>query len=145
VTLGEQTITAIIKLDATKSPRQIDFTFKDGLQEGQTVKGIYEVEGETYRMCRGLTAEDERPTRFAAPPDSGLRLVTYKRAPKGEGEKDKEAAIREELGRFEGSWRFDSMEAGGKKLPLNSFKGVRLVLKGDRFTQIEPGVTYGGT
>ena len=142
-TLGEQTVSSTFRLDTSMSPRQIDFTFTDGPQAGQTVRGIYEIDGETLRMCRGLLAENERPGRFAAPADSGLLLVTYKRSPKGGG--DKEAAIQEEVGRFEGSWRFDSMEAEGKAVPVDGFKGIRLVLKGDRFTMVEPNATYRGT
>jgi uncharacterized protein (TIGR03067 family) len=142
VTLGV-TIASTFRLDSTKTPRQADFTFTDGPQKGQTVRGIYEIDGATYRLCRGLRPEVERPGQFDCPADSGRMLVVWKRAQQAGG--DKEAAIREELARFEGSWQFDSMEAEGKAVPLESFKGIRLVLKGDRFTMTEPVATYGGT
>jgi uncharacterized protein (TIGR03067 family) len=142
VTLGV-TIASTFRLDATKEPRQIDFTFTDGPQKGQTVRGIYEIVGETYRLCRGLRPEVERPREFDSPPDSGLMLVVWKRAQPAGG--DKKTAIREELARFEGSWRFDSVEAEGKPVPIESFKGIRLVLKGDHFTMAIPEATHEGS
>src|SRR3954471_10471066 len=96
VTLGV-TVVSTFKLDSARKPREIDFTFTDGPQKGQTVRGIYEFDGETYRMCRGLRPEVERPGQFASPPDSGLMLVVWKREPRAGG--DQEAAIRDELGR----------------------------------------------
>src|SRR5262249_32960981 len=107
VTLGG-TINATFRLDAAQSPQQIDFTFTDGPQKGQSVRGIYEFDGETYRMCRGVRPEIERPQEFASPTDSGRMLVVWRRSQPAAG--DKQAAIRDEQVRFEGSWRFDSME-----------------------------------
>jgi uncharacterized protein (TIGR03067 family) len=142
VTLGV-TAGSTFQLDSTKRPPQIDFTFTDGPQKGQTVRGIYEIDGETYRLCRGLRPEVERPGQFDSPRGSGLMLVVWKRAQAAGG--DKETAIQQELERFEGSWRFDSIKAEGKAVPIESFKGIRLVLKGDRFTMVEPQATSGGS
>jgi uncharacterized protein (TIGR03067 family) len=80
VTLGV-TIASTFRIDSTKRPRQVDFTFTDGPQKGQTVRGIYEIDGETYRLCRGLRPEIERPGQFDSPPNSGLMLVVWKRSP----------------------------------------------------------------
>jgi uncharacterized protein (TIGR03067 family) len=143
--MNDQTVVSTFQLDPSKSPKEVDFTFTEGPQKGQTVRGIYEVDGATFRICRGLRAEVERPGEFAAPGESGLILVSYKRSQSQSGGGDKESAIRAELGRFEGSWRFDSVVAEGKAVPVDGFKGIRLVLKGDRFTLIEPRASYGGT
>jgi uncharacterized protein (TIGR03067 family) len=78
VTLGV-TIASTYRFDATKRPKEIDFTFTDGPQKGQTVRGIYEIDGDTYRLCRGLRPEVERPGKFDSPPNSGLMLVVWKR------------------------------------------------------------------
>src|SRR5260370_38546709 len=55
----------------------------------------------------------------------------------GRAEPLKAGALREatekEYARFEGAWKFVSLEVGGKKLPLESLKDYRLVLKGDHF------------
>jgi uncharacterized protein (TIGR03067 family) len=81
LTLDDQTIVSTFRLDSGKSPRQVDFTFTEGPQKGQTVQGIYEVDGDSLRICRGMRPAVERPREFAAPSDSGLILLTYKRAP----------------------------------------------------------------
>src|SRR5947209_7337303 len=41
-----------ITLYPDKTPRAIDFTFRDGPRKGETVKGIYKFEGDRYVMCR---------------------------------------------------------------------------------------------
>jgi uncharacterized protein (TIGR03067 family) len=141
VTLGVSS-TSTFRLDPTKSPKQVDFTFTDGPQQGQTLRGIYEIDSATYRLCRALRPDVERPGQFASPPDSGLMLVVWKRSqPNAAG---KPAAIQAELGRFEGSWRFDSVESEGKAIPLDQFKNVHLVLKGDTFRMVVPEATFGG-
>jgi uncharacterized protein (TIGR03067 family) len=142
VTLGVG-IASTFRIDTTTSPRQVDFTFSDGPQKGQTVRGIYEIDGNTYRLCRGLRPDVERPAKFDSPLESGLMLVVWRRAQRAE--EGKETAIQKELERFEGAWRFDAVQVDGKDVPTETFKGVRLVLTGDRFTMIEQGATYGGS
>src|SRR5262249_45404196 len=50
-----------------------------------------------------------------------------------------------DIDRFEGTWKFVSVEASGMKLPLDQFKGSRLTLKGNHFTYTESGNTSKGT
>ena len=90
-------------------------TFTDGDQKGKTVKGIYKVNGDDLTICRGLTEMEARPTEFAAPVDSGLLLVTWKRSKTFVSEKSK--AIDDELNRFKATWRFIDIEAEGRKVP----------------------------
>jgi uncharacterized protein (TIGR03067 family) len=54
-------------------------------------------------------------------------------------------AARKEYARFEGTWRFASIEMEGKQLPGEDVKGSRMVLKGDRFTVESGPVAYRGT
>ena len=58
---------------------------------------------------------------------------------------DEGAAAAKEYARFEGTWRFASIEAEGMKLPTEQLKDTRMVLKGNRFTVKEGDVTYKGT
>ena len=47
---------------------------------------------------------------------------------------DGKAAVEKELKKFQGTWRFESVEAGGKKLPIAQFKGITVTFEGDKST-----------
>jgi uncharacterized protein (TIGR03067 family) len=79
VSFGDMMISSTFTLDPGKTPKQIDFTYADGPQKGQTLKGIYEITEDTFRMCRALEPEGERPTKFDSPADSGRVLVLWKK------------------------------------------------------------------
>ena len=68
-----------IKLDPTKSPKQVDLIPSEGPNKGKTLAGIYELDGDTLRYCLTLTGK-ERPTEFASKPGSGQGLFVNKRA-----------------------------------------------------------------
>ncbi|MEX0675880.1 MAG: TIGR03067 domain-containing protein [Pirellulales bacterium] len=63
-----------VKLDSSKNPKQIDLLLND-----RTLKGIYEIDGDTLKIAYALEG-DERPTEFTSKPDSGVVLATHKRA-----------------------------------------------------------------
>ena len=67
-----------VKLDPTKSPKTIDVTFTEGERKGQMVLGIYEIEGDAFRVCVARPG-DERPAEFSAKAGSGRTLIVYKR------------------------------------------------------------------
>ena len=136
-TLGAASMAATIKVDSSRAPREIDFTFAEGDQKGKTVKGIYKVAGEDLTICRGLTEREPRPSEFAAPTNSGLLLMIWKRSETVVSEKGK--AIEEELKRFKATWRFVDIEAEGQKVPEKAFKRDTLVLKGNQFTSYVAG------
>jgi len=50
----------------------------------------------------------------------------------GAGADDK-ADVEKELKKFQGTWTFESVEAGGKKLPADQFKGITLTFEGDKY------------
>ena len=50
----------------------------------------------------------------------------------GPGADDK-ADIEKELKTFQGTWTFESVEAGGKKLPADQFKGITVTFEGDKY------------
>src|SRR5262245_27228027 len=53
-----------LKLDARKSPKEIDMTFLDGPNKDRVGKGIYEINGDKLKICRSLDPQDERPKDF---------------------------------------------------------------------------------
>jgi len=46
---------------------------------------------------------------------------------------DDKSDVEKELKKFQGTWTFESVEAGGKKLPADGFKGMTVVFKGDKY------------
>jgi uncharacterized protein (TIGR03067 family) len=68
------TFSGTVKLDSAQKPKQIDLELPD-----RTLKGIYEIDGDTLKISYRL-AGDERPTEFASKPDSGIVLAVHKRA-----------------------------------------------------------------
>lgn len=67
-----------MKWDLTKKPKTIDLVFTEGPEKGNTAFGIYEIEGDTYKVCLGLTGKS-RPTEFVSKPGSGHALEVFKR------------------------------------------------------------------
>lgn len=66
------------KLDPTKKPKQIDAVRSKGPDAGKTLKGIYELDDKTFKVCFGAAGKD-RPTEFATKEGDGRRLLTFER------------------------------------------------------------------
>ena len=69
------------KVDPSKKPKTIDVTFTDGPAKDKTALGIYELEGDTYKVITD-PAGKSRPTEFAVKPGSGHVLQVLKREKK---------------------------------------------------------------
>ena len=67
--LGASIAATTIKVDSSKTPQTIDFTYTAGPQKGQTVKGIYKIDRDDLTVCRGLTS------RWNVPPSLRPRLT----------------------------------------------------------------------
>jgi uncharacterized protein (TIGR03067 family) len=67
------------KLDPTASPKSLDTTPSSGPAKGKTSLGIYEVKGDTYRVCFARPGKP-RPKTFEAKEGSGDALYTHRRA-----------------------------------------------------------------
>jgi uncharacterized protein (TIGR03067 family) len=79
VKVKDKTFEMHMQIDPGKTPKTIDMSYKDGPKQGQVHKGIYELEGDTFKICRGLNPEQERPIDFTTQPGSDLFVVTWKR------------------------------------------------------------------
>ena len=66
------------KVDATKTPKELDVTGVEGPNKGKTIHTIYELDGDTLRVCYDLSGEG-RPKEFQTKAGTQLFLVTYKR------------------------------------------------------------------
>jgi uncharacterized protein (TIGR03067 family) len=47
---------------------------------------------------------------------------------------DDKADVEQELKKFQGTWTFESVEAGGKEVPAAEFKGITVTFDGDKYT-----------
>jgi uncharacterized protein (TIGR03067 family) len=69
------------KLDPSKSPKAIDVTVTEGLKKGAVMLGIYEIDGDTLKVCFDEEGK-KRPTEFKSPAGSETFVNVHKRAKK---------------------------------------------------------------
>ncbi|SRR6266481_1041828 len=75
---GQVFMKARITIDASKTPKTIDYQMTDGFTKGKKQLGIYEVDGDTFKSCFGKP-DAERPTDFTSKPGDGRTLSVWKR------------------------------------------------------------------
>ena len=106
---GDRVVQAgVLRLVASRSPRRIDVAVRKGQNEDGTMLGIYEVKGDTLKVCFDPEGEG-RPDKFATKPDTPRFVAVYKRVkPAGE-----DIDIR-------GKYTSESFGADGKKQSLSA-------------------------
>jgi hypothetical protein len=77
--------TAVLKLDTTKKPKEIDLEFLPyndvrPVDKDPPWRAIYKVEGDTLTMCFNVDTTLPRPDEFRTQADSARLLFVYKRA-----------------------------------------------------------------
>jgi len=65
-------------VDASKDPKQMDVQHKTESGDSQSMPAIYDVTGDTFRVCYNPDG-GARPTSFSTKPDTGYFSVVYKR------------------------------------------------------------------
>jgi RNA polymerase sigma factor (sigma-70 family) len=71
------------KIDPSRKPKEIDLTVERGEKNLGTSSGIYEVEGDSLRLCWPADPLDlERPTKLESKEGESYHLMTYKRVAK---------------------------------------------------------------
>jgi uncharacterized protein (TIGR03067 family) len=65
-------------IDSTTSPRSMTISGTEGPNTGKTYPAIYELKGDTLRICYDLSGA-KHPTEFKTVAGTGLYLVTYTR------------------------------------------------------------------
>ena len=126
VVQGPKVTRGIFKLDPSKTPKHYDQTVTDGPAKGLTAACIYELEGDTYKLCGSFRGK-ERPATFDIKPKSGLILQSFKR----EKQDVKEALI--VVGRREltGTWQAVSYALDGTKASDEDMKQIKLSVEAD--------------
>ncbi|MFL5338552.1 MAG: TIGR03067 domain-containing protein [Gemmataceae bacterium] len=79
IRVGDKTVASgVFKIDATKTPKEIDILDESGQKNEKTKLGIYQLAGDTYKFCLA-PAGKPRPTEFTSKPGSGHTLAVSKR------------------------------------------------------------------
>jgi uncharacterized protein (TIGR03067 family) len=79
---GDEVVQAgTLKLDPAKSPKAIDVTITEGLNKGAAMPGIYEIDGDTLKVCFDEEGK-KRPTEFKSAPGSQTFVNVHKRVKK---------------------------------------------------------------
>jgi uncharacterized protein (TIGR03067 family) len=131
-----------LELDASTSPRRIDMKFDAGPEMGNTNPGIYELDGDTWKICIA-TRGGVRPSSFASNPGSGFALETLIRgdapgAAKVRARTSKKAApdlpSSASTTEFEGEWHLVSGIMDGRPMDESVVKWVKRATLGNQTT-----------
>ena len=74
------TYAGTVTVDPTTAPRRLDVMFTDGPHQGHSSLAIYELDGDTWKLCLGF-AGNKRPEAFLTTAGSGHALEILTRGP----------------------------------------------------------------
>jgi uncharacterized protein (TIGR03067 family) len=123
---GSRITHGVIKLDPTKTPKHYDVTLVNGPAKGQTFAGIYELDGDTYKICLPLRGKD-RPATLISKPGDGCIVHTFKR----EKRDVREALVAVGRQELTGTWQAVSYTLNGEKASDEDMKKVQLAIDAD--------------
>ena len=78
---GKQLHEVEISLDPSKTPKEIDMKFLDGPNKDRVGRGIYHLEGNMLKICRGLDPQQERPREFKTESQINYFVMVWQRQP----------------------------------------------------------------
>src|SRR5437867_3191274 len=118
-----------LKVESAKTPKRLDLMFEEGPEKGNKSLAIYELDGDSWRICLTVTAKD-RPTTFATKPGSGLALETLKRSTTT----SESGALRQEIALLEGEWSLVSLVRDGQPMPQQIVRSGKRLAQGNETT-----------
>ena len=88
---GQQVDPATFKLDEKAKPKTLDLTPLQGPDKGKTIKGIYELTGDSLKICLAApggpgAADAPRPTEFKS--GNGVIVASFEREAEADEKKD---------------------------------------------------------
>src|SRR5215207_3402205 len=91
-TMGPMTEKGTMTFRPGKKPKELDVKITEGNDADKSQFGVYELEGDTFKMCVAVAGEPEssRPKAVAFKEDSQETLFIFKRAKKDESPKKDE-------------------------------------------------------
>lgn len=125
----------IMTVDSSARPRRFDMKFTAGPEKGNTNPGIYQLKGDTWKICLA-TRGAVRPVRFASPAGSGIAVETLTRgeakaAPSGQSKGAVAAAAPAPATEIEGEWQLVSGVMDGKPMDASLVQWVKRVTQGN--------------
>ena len=79
VVVGDKADRGTLKIADDAKPPSLDIVGTEGPNKGKTILAIYDLKGDTLRICYALSKETKRPTEFKTGGIDSVFLVTYKR------------------------------------------------------------------
>ena len=131
-----------VELDPAKSPKVFDLLFTSGPHKGAKSLGIYELDGDAWKICLAFAGIKTRPKEFATTPGSGFALETLRR---GDVSAPAEAPSEADAGpatELEGEWAMVSGSMDGHPMEASLVKQGRRVAKGNRLTVLFGGQVF---
>ena len=133
----------VLELDATTSPRQCTMKFDAGPEKGNTNLGIYELDGDSWRICLA-THGAVRPASFDSRSGDGFALETLTRGERAPAtEKSRAARPAKEpaasggsgpVTEMEGEWTLVSATMDGKPMDQSLVQWVKRASQGNQST-----------
>ena len=120
---GPRITRGVITLGPTKTPKHYDVSITDGPLKGLTFLGVYEIDGDTYKVCLPLRGK-ERPATLVSKPGSGCLFHVFRR----EKQDVKEALIAVGRQELAGTWQAVSYALNGNKATDQDMKKIQLVI-----------------
>lgn len=131
------TYDGVITLDPAKKPKSFDLKFTNGPEKGNTSLGIYELDGDNWKICLTVTGKT-RPQTFATKPGSGLALETLRRDTETVVADKGQTAVPdvrfEPVAELQGQWSLVSLLMSGKPIDPGAVKYGKRVVEGDEMT-----------
>jgi uncharacterized protein (TIGR03067 family) len=118
---GPRITHGVIQLDPTATPKHYDVTVTGGPAKGVVTRGVYELDGETYRICLPLDGKT-RPAAVRSQP--GTIFFAFKRD-KRDYKPALAAVARQELA---GRWQSVSYALDGKNATAEQMQKIQLVI-----------------
>lgn len=120
-------------VDESASPKTFDLHYDKGPEKGNMSLGIYEIDGDTWKICIGLAGK-KRPSKFASAPGTGHSLEILKR---DSGVKKKLPAAdpnAKPVAELEGEWTMVSCLQDGQPMDRRFVKSARREFRGNTTT-----------
>ena len=140
-----------VSVHQTTVPKSFDLRFEEGPEKGNTNLGIYELDGERWKICLA-TRGSERPREFAAPLGTGIALEILQRGSVAEVpvERDRTDApgspADDSAAELAGVWNSLSLLRDGQALPPSMLQyGKRMATANQVTVQFGPQVVLKAT